>query len=78
MAFNRIQDDEGNQIFVADGGNSENAENITEFEEGVDAAFGRGETSTGRTYIRLRRTDGTNVYLSVNTGTTLTVSSSKP
>ena len=76
--FNRVQDDDGNQKFIADGGSSEIAENITEFAPGVDAAFGRGATDTDRTYVRLCRSDGTSVYLYVDTGTTLTVSTTKP
>lgn len=76
--FNKIQDDEGNVIFEADGGGSENEEFIVRFDEDVEAAVGRGETDTDRTYLRLKRSDGTDVYLYVDTGTTLTVSTTKP
>lgn len=78
MAFTRTQADNGDQVYVADGGNSDVAENLTEFAPGVDAGFGRGATDTDRTYVKLCRSDGTPVYLYVDTGTTLTVSTTKP
>ena len=76
--FNKVQDDEGNVKFIADGGGSEEAEFVIEFADGVEAAVGRGETDEDRTYVRLKRSDGTDVYLYVDTGTTLTVSTTKP
>ncbi len=44
----------------------------------VDAQLIRGETDTDRTAIALRRSDGTRVYLYVDTGTTLVVSATAP
>lgn len=45
----------------------------------VDVELGRGTgANAGRTYIGLRRTDGTQVFLSVDTGTTLVVSTTRP
>lgn len=76
--FNLLQKDDGSAQFQAQGGGSEEEEFGVEFEDGVDAALGRGETDTDRTYLRLRRSDGTSVYLYVDTGTTLTVSATKP
>lgn len=81
--FNLLQKDDGSAKFTAQGGGSENAEIGVEFETGddgvaVDAAFGRGATDTDRTYVRLKRSDGTSVYLYVDTGTTLTVSTTAP
>ena len=45
---------------------------------GVDAQLVRGATDTDRTAIALRRSDGTRVYLYVDTGTTLVVSATAP
>lgn len=45
---------------------------------GVDAQLVRGTTDTDRTAIALRRSDGTRVYLYVDTGTTLVVSATAP
>ena len=45
---------------------------------GVDAQLIRGTTDTDRTAIALRRSDGTRVFLFVDTGTTLTVSATAP
>ena len=46
---------------------------------GVDAQLVRGSgANASRTAIALRRTDGTRVYLSVDTGTTLVVSTTAP
>jgi L-ascorbate metabolism protein UlaG (beta-lactamase superfamily) len=46
---------------------------------GVDAQLVRGSgANVGRTAIALRRTDGTRIYLSVDTGTTLVVSATAP
>lgn len=45
---------------------------------GVDAQLVRGAVDTDRTAIALRRSDGTRVYLYVDTGTTLVVSATAP
>lgn len=45
---------------------------------GVDAQLVRGGTDTDRTAVALRRSDGTRVYLYVDTGTTLVVSTTAP
>lgn len=81
--FNLLQKDDGSAKFTAQGGGSESQELGVVFEEldtgvSVDAAFGRGTTDTDRTYVRLKRSDGTSVYLYVDTGTTLTVSTTAP
>lgn len=58
---------------------SKDTGNVTvEWETGVDAALIRGVTDTDRTAVRLRRSDGTAVYLYVDTGTTLVVSATAP
>lgn len=74
----RQQLDDGTEKFVADGNNSEVQERITEWEPDVDAALGRGATDTSRSYLRLRRSDGTSVYIYVDTGTTVSCSTTKP
>lgn len=45
---------------------------------GVDAQLIRGATDTDRTAIALRRSDGTRIYLYVDTGTTLVVTTTAP
>lgn len=45
---------------------------------GVDAQLIRGVTDADRTCLSLRRSDGTRVYLYVDTGTTLVVSTTAP
>lgn len=77
------QDEDGNAKLLASGGNSENAEVIAEFDRTdaggvIDAALGRGATDTDRTYLRLRRSDGTSVYIYVDTGTTVLCSTTAP
>lgn len=75
----RSQVDDGTERKTASGGNSEFVEVLTEWDPGtVDAALGRGVVDTDRTYLRLRRSDGTSVYLYVDTGTTLVVSTTQP
>ncbi len=69
--------------FVDNSGNVKlqlkNAEKVTvEWASGVDAEIIRGATDTDRTAIALRRSDGTKVYLYVDTGTTLVVSTTAP
>ena len=49
-----------------------------EWATGVDAQIVRGAVDTDRTAIALRRSDGTRVYLYVDTGTTLVVSATAP
>lgn len=44
----------------------------------VDVELIRGVADTDRTAIALRRSDGTKVFLFVDTGTTLTVSTTAP
>lgn len=72
------QIDNGDTQFTADGGASENAEVIFQFAPGVTAGFGRGATDLDRTYLFIRRSDGTKMFLFVDTGTTLSVSTTKP
>lgn len=75
----RSQVDDGTERKTASGGNSEFAEVVTEWDAGtVDAALGRGVTDTDRTYLRLRRSDGTSVYIYVDTGTTVSCSTTQP
>lgn len=75
----RQQLDTGDQQYLGDDGNGEStSENIWRFAPTVDAAIGRGATDTDRTYLRLNRTDGTSVYIYVDTGTTVVCSTTKP
>lgn len=75
----RNQIDTGDQEFVGDDGNGETtSESVFRFAPTVTAAFGRGATDTDRTYVRLGRSDGTSVYIYVDTGTTVLCSTTKP
>lgn len=81
--FGLRQDDNGNAKFVAQGGGSEtDGEFGAIFDESgstpIEAGFGRGVTDADRTFLYLKRSDGTRVYLYVDTGTTLVVSTTKP
>jgi hypothetical protein len=77
--FNVHQDDEGNVKIIAQGGSSETeGEVIVEFEDGVDAALVRGTADTARTALAIRRSDGTRVYIYVDTGTTVVCSATHP
>lgn len=49
-----------------------------EWASGVDAQLIRGATDADRTALALRRSDGTRIYLYVDTGTTLVVSATAP
>lgn len=70
----RRQDDDGSETYLAQGGGSEFAARKIEWDTNVDAEIRRGTTSTARTGLKLRRTDGTAVYISVDTGTTVVCS----
>lgn len=82
----RKQESDGSEYFVASGGNSENSERGSIWDFGnannpngaFEASMGRGVTSTSRTYVKLCRTDGTPVYISVDTGTTVVCSTAQP
>jgi hypothetical protein len=78
MAWNFIQKDDGTATLLADGGDSENELLTVEFANNVDVEIGRGDTDTDRTYIAVRRSDGTKVYIFVDTGTTISASTTKP
>jgi len=49
-----------------------------QFATGVDAGFVRGTTDTDRADVAGRRSDGTKVYVGVDTGTTLAASTTAP
>lgn len=72
------QKDDGSENNLAQGGGSETADVTWEFEEGVDIGFTRGTTDTSRTALKLRRSDGTEVYIYVDTGTTVVCSATHP
>lgn len=78
------QVDDGSAKFIAQGGGSETDGNFgVIFDESgalpIEAGFGRGTgANISRTFAFLTRTDGTRVYLSVDTGTTLVVSATHP
>lgn len=74
------QPDDGTNKMLASGGGSELSENITEWALNVDAALGRGTGVVGAnlSYLQLRRTDGTKVYVYVDTGTTVVCSATRP
>lgn len=74
----RQQLDDGSEKYVASGGNSENASVLWEFDDGVQAGFVRGVTDNSRTSLKLYRSDGTAVYIYVDTGTTVVCSTSAP
>lgn len=80
--FIQKNEDTGNTIFEAAQG-SEDCEfgarfSTTDAGVAAEAAFGRATGDTDKTYVRLKRNDGTDVYLYVDSGTTLTVSATKP
>jgi hypothetical protein len=76
----RQQIDDGTEKVLASGGNSEFSERITEWDLNVDASLGRGTgvVGTDLSYVQLRRTDGTKVYIYVDTGTTVVCSATRP
>ncbi len=74
----RQQLDDGYEKNVASGGNSENAGVLWEFDQDVDAGLVRGVVDTSRTALKLRRSDGTVVYIYVDTGTTVVCSETAP
>jgi len=74
----REQADDGSEVVRAQGGGSETADRVTVFVENVDVTLGRGTTDTDRTFIALRRSDGTKVYIYVDTGTTVVCSATHP
>ena len=77
--FNVLQDDQGNAKIIAQGGGSEtDGEVLVEWDSNVDAALVRGKAEPSRTAIALRRTDGTRVYIYVDTGTTVVCSATHP
>lgn len=81
--FNLRQDDNGNAKFVAQGGGSEtDGEFGAIFDESgatpIEAGFARGTADTDRTALYLKRSDGTRVYVYVDTGTTLVCSATHP
>lgn len=82
--FNLLQKDDGSAKFLAAGGGSEtDGEFGVIFDElasgaVVEAGFGRGTVDTDRTCVYLKRSDGTKIYLYVDTGTTLVVSATHP
>lgn len=75
----RQQLDTGDEKFIANEASSfAGSERITEWDSGIDAAMGRGVVDADRTYVRLRRSDGTSVYIYVDTGTTVVCSTTQP
>lgn len=76
----RQQLDTGEEKNLASGGASELQERITEWDLNVDSALGRGTGVVGAnlSYLQLRRTDGTKVYIYVDTGTTVVCSTTRP
>lgn len=68
----------GNAVVQATRESKDTGTVLVEWEAGVDAALVRGVTDTDRTAVKLRRSDGTAVYLYVDTGTTLVVSTTAP
>ena len=80
MAFNIVQQSDGGTLIKADEGSGSATTGYVkvQFAPLVFAEIGRGTTDTDRTYIALTRSDGTKMYLYVDTGTTLTVSTTHP
>lgn len=74
----RQQLDTGDEKTLANEASSfAGCERVTEWDNGVDLAFGRGVVDTDRTYIRLRNSSGTSYYLFVDT-TTLVCQTTQP
>lgn len=77
----RQQLDTGNEKVIANEASSFiGCERITEWDVNIDSALGRGVGTVGSnlTYLQLRRTDGTKVYIYVDTGTTVVCSATQP
>lgn len=77
----RQQLDTGAEKFIANEASQfSGIERVTEWALNVDAAMGRGVGTVGAnlTYVQLRRTDGTKVYIYVDTGTTVVCSATQP
>lgn len=71
--------DDGSAQQQASGGGSDIAPWLLEWAENIDAGFTRGSgANVSRTVLKLRRTDGTAVYISVDTGTTVVCSTTAP
>ena len=75
----RQQLDTGDEKHIANEASSfAGCERITEWDVNVDLAMGRGVADSDRTYLALRRSDGTKVYIYVDTGTTVVCSATQP
>lgn len=77
MSFAVKQNTDGTTEIVAAPDSAAKSVKVT-FATNVDAEIGRGATDADRTYIALRRSDGTKVYIYVDTGTTVLCSATKP
>lgn len=75
----RQQLDTGDEKTIANEASSfGGCERVTEWDVNVVAALGRGVADTDRTYLQLCRSDGTKVYIYVDTGTTVVCSATQP
>jgi hypothetical protein len=73
------QTDTGDVKFEASGGGSEQVGEVQfEWAPGVYAALVRGTTDTDRTALKLCISDGSAVYIYVDTGTTIVCSATHP
>lgn len=79
MAWLKLQTDLGHMMFQASGGGSETLGEVQfEWAPGVTAALVRGTADTDRTALAICRSDGTVVYIYVDTGTTVVCSATHP
>ncbi len=81
MAFHIVEQTDGSTTFQEDvnGGGAGEVQVI--FADGSEIGFGESQgaaAASRHTYIKLTRADGTDVYLSVDAGTTLDVSATRP
>lgn len=79
----RKQLDTGAEEYRAQGNSSESAERVVRWDYTaanlpIELAMGRGVTNTAISYIRFTRTDGTFIYMYIDTGTTVVTSATQP
>ena len=79
MVWARQQEDTGNEFNEGySSPQSGGVEVVWGWSPTVEAALGMGVANTARSYLRLTRTDGTFVYIYVDTGTTVVCSTTQP
>ncbi len=81
MSFHIVENTDGSTTFQEDAGGDSSGEVRVVFADGSEIGFGESQgaaAASRHTYVKLTRADGTDVYLSVDAGTTLDVSATRP